>query len=212
MIRKLKIISAAIAALAVIVAGSLFLIPPWRHNAQIALSKAITYILPASNTPFPEIDSHGLTPLQIKILQTARDEYAKHPASYDANVLKYTHGAKEAWCANFISWVMRQSGAAYRNPNSGGWRIPGVLTLREYYQAEGRYKNPGHYKPKPGDVAFYIRKSTSRLFRAEHVALVIKTDGDTMTTLGGNEQSRMRIKTQTVHAGDNYLVGFGTLS
>jgi hypothetical protein len=211
MIRKLKIISAAVAALAVIVAGSLFLIPPWRHNAQIAFSKAIIYITPASHTPFPEINTSRLTPLQIKILQTARDEYAKHPVSYDANVLRYTHGAKEAWCANFVSWVMRQSGAAYRNPNSGSWRIPGVLTLREYYQVEGRYKNAGHYKPQPGDVAFYIHKSTFRLFSAEHVALVIKTDGDTMTTLGGNEQRRMQIDTQTVHAGDNYLVGFGTL-
>ena len=186
------------------------MIPAYRHNAQVTFNKAYIYIV-SPDIPFPDIDEKVLSPLQIKILNIARQEYEKHPSNYDANVLKYSQGEKQAWCANFISWVMKSAGKKYENPNSGSWRIPGVLTLREYYQAEGRYENVNDYKPKPGDVAFYIQKSTFRLFSSEHVALVIKVDGNTMTTIGGNEGKKMRIDMQTIEEGENNLVGFGRL-
>lgn len=211
MIRKLVKVGSICAAVVIIAIGLLLLIPSCRHNAKIAFTKAIIYITPAPNTPFPKIDTKGLMPVQIKILRIARQEYAKHPVSYDATVLKYTQGAKEAWCANFVSWVMKQSGTSYSNPNSASWRIPGVITLQEYYLSRKRYEDAGHYRPKPGDVAFFLHKSTFRLFRTEHVALVIEVDGDQMTTLGGNEHRIMRIDTQTINAGDNNLVGFGRL-
>ena len=206
----MKRIAGLIISLVVIVSGALFLIPAYRHNAQVAFNKAYVYIV-SPDIPFPDIDEKVLSPEQVKILEIAHQEYEKHPANYDANVLKYSQGQKQAWCANFISWVMKRAGRKYTNPNSGSWRIPGVLTLREYYQAEGRYEDAGSYKPKPGDVAFYIQESTFALFRTEHVALVIKVDGNTMTTIGGNEGKKMRVDMQAIEAGENNLVGFGRL-
>jgi len=208
--RVCGIIGVLIAIVIVSAIGLLLAIPSSRHDAQVAFNKAYIYIV-SPDIPFPDIDEKTLSPLQIKILKIARQEYQKHPSNYDANVLKYSQGQKQPWCANFISWVMKRAGKKYTNPNSGSWRIPGVLTLREYYQAKGKYESANVYKPKPGDVAFYIHKSTSRLLSSEHVALVIKVDGNTMTTIGGNEAKKMRIDMQSVDAGDNNLVGFGRL-
>lgn len=209
--RKAGIIILLLAALITTAVGLLLLIPSYRHNTKVAFNEAIVYFMPTPNTPFPHINAAQLSPVQIRILKTARREYDKHPSDYDENVLKYTQGNEQAWCADFISWVMRQAGQTYKNPNSGSWRIPGVLTLQEYYQAKGCYKKANDYKPKVGDVAFYIHKSTFRLFSSEHVALVIKVDGNTMTTIGGNEVKKMRIDMQTIEAGKNNLVGFGRL-
>lgn len=208
--RVFGIISVLISIVIVIAIGLFLSIPSYRHNAQVAYNKAYIYIV-SPDIPFPDIDEKSLSPLQVKILKIAHREYEKHPSNYDANVLKYSQGQKQAWCANFISWVMKGAGKTYKNPNSGSWRIPGVLTLREYYQATGKYENANQYKPRPGDVAFYIHKSTSELFSSEHVALVIKVDGNTMTTIGGNEGKKMRIDMQSIDLGENNLVGFGRL-
>lgn len=204
------IISLLIIGLGIIISGLLFLVPAYRHNTQVAFNKAYIYIV-SPNIPFPDINEKVLSPLQVKILKIARQEYEKHPSNYDANVLKYSQGEKQAWCANFISWVMKSAGRTYKNLYSGSWRIPGVLTLREYYQSKGRYEDASRYKPKPGDVAFYIQESSFKLFRTEHVALVINVDGNTMITIGGNEGKKMRIDMQTIEAGENNLVGFGRL-
>ena len=42
---------------------------------------------------------------------------------------------------------MYQAGAPAENPHTGGWRIPGTFTLREYYEANGRFKpaNSGYH-------------------------------------------------------------------
>ncbi|SLD27906.1 Uncharacterised protein [Mycobacteroides abscessus subsp. massiliense] len=53
---------------------------------------------------------------------------------------------------------MRASGKPFSNPNSGHWRIPGVLTLTAYLRDEGRYETPG-YAPEPGDMVLYDKPS-----------------------------------------------------
>jgi hypothetical protein len=106
---------------------------------------------------------------------------------------------------------MMKSGTPYNNPNSGSWRIPGVYTLQTYYKAHGRYVSVGNYRPQVGDVAFYIGWHTFDLFSTQHVTIVIKVDGNEMTTIGGNEDGRIRVDTQPIKAGENSLVGFGKL-
>lgn len=162
---------------------------------------------------FPTFSDTELSQTQRKLLAIASQEYAKRPLNYDDAVLKYTEGNKEAWCADFTSWIMRQAGVPYSNPNSGGWRIPGVLTLQAYYQDNGRYREAGAYKPKTGDVVFYLGKhGPFGLMYRQHVAIVLSSDGSSMTTIGGNEDGHMLIKTQTTQYADHNLVGFGVLS
>ncbi len=146
------------------------------------------------------------------IVQITRQEYAERPTSYDRTVLKYTDGNKEPWCADFTSWVMKQSGVPYKNQNSTSWRIPGVLTLQEYYKSENRYiKADGKYRPKVGDVAIYVGERTLDGRSRQHANIVLDTIGDNMVTIGGNEQGRMRVSMVNFKTNESSLVGFGTL-
>jgi CHAP domain-containing protein len=206
--RKILIACGVAALLAVVVTYS---VPSMRHNARTAITTAAARITPDPNTPFPDISTGGLSPRQVQIISLSRAEYEKHPVSYDQNVLKYTQGAKEAWCADFISWIMSRSGAPYSNPNSGSWRIPGVYTLQDYYKSQNRYVEVGGYQPKPGDVAFYIGRHTFDLFSTGHAAIVVQVTGNEMTTIGGNEGGKLRIDEQPIKRGENSLVGFGKL-
>lgn len=176
-----------------------------RATAQETIAQTLQS--PATE-PFPDIDESTLTNTQKNLVALLRDEYAKKSVSYDENMLVYSDGVKEPWCADFVSWAMREIGQPLSNPNSGSWRIPGVYTLSEYYQAKGRYIEANGYTPQPGDVALYMKTP-----RQSHTNIVLVVDeaSHTMTTLGGNENGHMRLRTQSYNSGTNDLVGFGAL-
>lgn len=134
---------------------------------------------------FPDIDTVNLSPVRQKIISLAKTEFKAQSAG-----TKFSQSAEEAWCANFVSWIMYQAGAPLKNPHTGGWRILGTFTLREYYEAAGRFKpaNSG-YQPLPGDVAIY---RNSPVF-GDHTNIVLKNDNSVLTTVGGNEANRIRV-------------------
>ena len=134
---------------------------------------------------FPDIDTANLSPTRQKIISLAKTEFKAQSAG-----TKFSQGAEEAWCANFVSWIMYQAGAPLKNPHTGGWRIPGTFTLREYYEAASRFKpaNSG-YQPLPGDAAIY---RNSPVF-GDHANIVMRNDNGVLTTVGGNEANRIRV-------------------
>jgi CHAP domain len=184
---------------------------PVRSFLKLNIATTTTKIHSTPEEVFPEVDKTNLTEKQLKILAILQTEYAKHPKTYDANVLKYTEGAKEAWCANFATWVFNEIGSPVKNPYSGSWRIPGVYTLKEYYEAKSLYAPAGNYSPKLGDSAFFIGKGTLDPSTNSHVSIVIKVEGDTVTTIAGNVGGHMRLDQQKITLGENQLVGFGKL-
>ena len=134
---------------------------------------------------FPDIDTANLSPTRQKIISLAKTEFEAQSAG-----TKFSQGAKEPWCANFVSYIMNQAGAPLKNPHTGGWRIPGTFTLREYYEANGRFKSANSgYQPLPGDVAIY---RNSPVF-GDHTNIVLKNDNSVLTTVGGNEANRIRM-------------------
>lgn len=159
---------------------------------------------------FPGIDEKNLTAVQKRIVAIARSEYTKHPTGYDQNVMRYTEGSREPWCANFISWVRDQAGIPYEHPTTGYWRIPGVSTLRDYYRQSDAYFAAGEYVPKLGDVAFY-EGDTADANSSEHVALVLGVEGDKLITIGGNETDKgiLQIRYNKLAENERGLVGFG---
>ena len=76
---------------------------------------------------FPDIDTTNLSPTRQKIISLAKTEFKAQSAG-----AKFSQDAEEAWCANFVSYIMNQAGAPLKNPHTNGWRIPGTFTLREY--------------------------------------------------------------------------------
>ncbi|APE36745.1 CHAP domain-containing protein [Nocardia mangyaensis] len=174
-------ISGALAVAALVVVGAVW----WQHDW---------------GEPFPVLDSEHLDEQQVALVEVLRREY-ENPGDGP----KYAEGVREAWCADFVSWTMREAGRPLANPHSGSWRIPGVYTLTEYYQGVGRF-TPGDvdYRPRTGDVVLYGPNSPL----GQHTNIVLKTEGATITTIGGNEMGGIRVRTITP-AETADLVGYG---
>lgn len=189
--------------------------------SQLALGiTAVTVLAGCSDTPtatvaFPSLPtitqrSWGtpgfrltteLSPNQLRVLTVAREQF-QHPQDAAA----YSQGAKEAWCADFVSWVMKSAGVPLRNPNSGGWRIPGVYTLQDYYLKAGRFHRGGSgYHPMIGDVVMYDAPNGW----GNHTNLVVATSGATFTTVGGNQPGGITVTTQNLT--DPGILGYGSL-
>ncbi|WP_238556677.1 CHAP domain-containing protein [Gordonia terrae] len=155
--------------------------------------------LPWDTAEFPQVDASELTPGQLRIVEAVRREHAaQRPGTF------FSEGADEPWCANFVSWIMRAAGSPLVNPHSGHWRIPGVYTLQEYYEAAGRFEAAGDRAPRVGDVVLYDRSSGF----GQHTNIVVAVDGETAVTVGGNETGRIRIHSLDWRS-DGGVVGFG---
>jgi hypothetical protein len=163
---------------------------------------APTRYLPWDTADFPAVDRSALSPQQATIIDLLETEHSRQrPGTF------YSEGVEEPWCADFVSWIMRESGRPLSNPNSGHWRIPGVYTLQEYYESQSRFEEVGSgYRPSVGDVVLYDNTS----WVGQHTNFVVAVDGDTATTVGGNEFGRVRVHTVD-WSSDSAVVGFGRL-
>ncbi|MEK8071310.1 CHAP domain-containing protein [Rhodococcoides navarretei] len=157
--------------------------------------------LPWDTEAFPEVNASELTDGQARVVELLRAEHEQQrPGTF------YAEGVDEAWCANFVSWIMKEADMPLSNPHSGSWRIPGVYTLQEYYQEQGRFETVGDYTPSVGDVVLYDNTS----WAGQHTNVIVAVDGDEAVTVGGNEAGKIRV--HTLHyASDSGVVGFGRL-
>jgi hypothetical protein len=179
---------AGVLAVVVVIVGAVLWIAPSRY-------------FPWDTAAFPEVDTSTLTAEQATVVDLLRLEHERQrPGTF------YSEGVEQAWCANFVSWIMREAGQPLSNPNSGSWRIPGVYTLTEYYQQQERFEPTG-YEPSVGDVVLYDNSS----WTGQHTNIIVAVDGDTATTVGGNEFGKIRVHTVDVQS-DSAIVGFGTLA
>lgn len=135
---------------------------------------------------FPRIDRTALDPAQARIVDVLQAQYDAQPGGSH-----FSEGVEEPWCADFVSWVLNEAGQPLSNPNSGSWRIPGVYTLQEYFQAAGRFTEPDGYRPRTGDVVMYADGSPLGL----HTNFVVTVEDNAITTVGGNEEGGIRVHT-----------------
>ena len=175
-------------------------------NEPVGGSAPVVASAPAE--AFPVVDTTGLSSLQIRILELLRQEYeAQRPGTF------YSEGVVEPWCADFVSWIMREAGAPVSNPNTGYWRIPGVYTLEEYYSGAGRFTpRPEGYVPQVGDVILYDAGSNF----GEHSSFVVISDGERVVTVGANKRGKDPkgyVTIDTINRfSDPGIIGYGVLS
>lgn len=196
--RKRCIIFSIIALL--LIALSIIAAQPKIADKLSSLVNSVRLDRSPGEAAFPDIDTVNLSPTRQKIISLAKTEFEAQSAG-----IKFSQGAKELWCANFVSYIINQAGAPLKNSHTGGWRIPGTFTLREYYEATGRFKpaNSG-YQPLPGDAAIY---HNSPVF-GDHTNIVLKNDNGVLTTVGGNEANRIRVFVNRDKQYDG-LLGYG---
>lgn len=198
-LKKHKLATIIILSLAVIIAGILiYFFAQSRFNPlpQIIASQTDT----KQKSTFPIIEKGLLSAEQIKVLDILKTEHDLNPPG-----TKYSEGIEEAWCADFVSWVYKEAGVPLSNPNSGSWRIPGTYTLREYYEAEGKFQPASSdYSPKIGDIMLYDNPSPF----GQHTNIVINNERGVVTTIGGNEPGGIRIVEHTKPEGAGFI-GYG---
>ena len=199
--RKLVVMTVIIAGIAVAIVAVSHFIGWERIERKIRPSTTILTIDRSDGeAKFPDINTANLSQTRQKVIALARQEFAAQ-----APGTKYAEGVREPWCADFISWLFKEAGAPLKNLHTGGWRIPGTFTLREYYQQSGSFKPvDSGYTPRPGDVAIYRE---SPLF-GDHINLVLDYRDGILTTVGGNENNRVRVFVNSERQYDG-LLGYG---
>lgn len=149
------------------------------------------------------------------VVDIAKREYQenKDEVEYEGDILEYTSGREEAWCADFVSWVYKEAGKPFTSGNGGGgnWQYPAVVDLQAYMKNEQIFFKPGEQTPKPGDIAFYIGALTPDGGSTEHVNIVIDVSGNKMTTIGGNESNKIMKSEREIRTGAQSLAGFGRM-
>ena len=183
----------------VIFSGSLLAIIILLAAVKPSIFKQIKYTTTRSSQfnkskvpEFPELNSAEMSPSQLKLVAILKEEYSKQPKSYDQNMLKYSQGIEEPWCADFVSWVYSQAGMPFENPNSGSWQIPGTQTLKQYFKNQGSWHDyDPSYQPKTGDVIIY--KQSDSPF-GQHTNIVLANQDGKLTTIGGNENKELGIQ------------------
>lgn len=186
-----------------------------QNPAETAAPDTVLKQQQRTQTAFANVPTGSLDATQRRILAILKQEYSKAPVSYDDTVMKYTEGFKESWCADFITWVLTRADSTIINPDTGYWRIPGVLTLQQYYKDNEAYVlADSGYTPQLGDVVFYIGSQTPDESSGEHAAFVLGTTPDgKLITIGGNEvKGVLRIRTESVKTNvSKGMVGYGKL-
>lgn len=111
----------------------------------------------------------------------------------------YSEGVSQAWCANFVSYALREAGAPLGGIN--GWRNPAVVGLQKTFADKGILENR-NYVPKPGDVVLY---------GGDHTNIVVEVHGDEIVTVGGNED-RGGISRRVISRNAGKITGYGRTS
>lgn len=101
---------------------------------------------------------------RVRVVNVAASQVGQ--TEFSPQVLQYTEGNRESWCADFVSWVYANADVPFVTAPGAGrssWRIPlawarvpGVPNLRDYFIANGTWQPANSsYLPSPGDVIIF---------------------------------------------------------
>ena len=113
----------------------------------------------------------------------------------------YGFNSRVEWCACFVSWCYNQAGK--REPRFAGCQSQGV----PWFQSRGQWGARGYANIAPGDAIFFDWDGDGS---ADHVGLVIGTDGERVYTVEGNSGDACKIKSYPVDYG--CIKGYGLMN
>lgn len=113
----------------------------------------------------------------------------------------YGFGSRVEWCACFVSWCYGQMGLS--EPRFAGCQSQGV----PWFQSRGQWGARGYDNLAPGDSIFFDWDLDGS---ADHVGIVIGTDGSRVYTVEGNSGDACKIKSYDL----NYecIKGYGLMN
>ena len=132
------------------------------------------------------------------------DIYNGHKPLARGYAVKYT----DAWCATFGSTVAILTGLTDIIPTECG--CSGMIEL---FKKLGSWQERDDYIPKPGDYIFYDWQdganyaTTDNTGAPDHVGIVEKVVGNTITVIEGNYSNA--VKRRTLEVNGRYIRGYG---
>lgn len=113
----------------------------------------------------------------------------------------YGFSSRVEWCACFVSWCYNQAGKS--EPRFAGCEWQGV----PWFQSHGQWGARGYNNLAPGDAIFFDWDLDGT---ADHVGIVIGTDGSRVYTVEGNSGDACKIKSYDL----NYecIKGYGLMN
>ena len=113
----------------------------------------------------------------------------------------YGFESRVEWCACFVSWCYGQSGRT--EPRFAGCQSQGV----PWFQSHGQWGARGYENIAPGDAIFFDWDLDGS---ADHVGIVVGTDGSRVYTVEGNSGDACKIKSYDL----NYqsIKGYGLMN
>ena len=113
----------------------------------------------------------------------------------------YGFNSRVEWCACFVSWCYGQRGLS--EPRFAGCQSQGI----PWFQSHGQWGARGYDNLAPGDAIFFDWDMDGS---ADHVGIVIGTDGSRVYTIEGNSGDACKIRSYDV----NYecIKGYGLMN
>ncbi len=113
----------------------------------------------------------------------------------------YGFNGRVDWCACFVSWCYNKAGKS--EPRFAGCQSQGV----PWFTSHGQWGNRGYKNIAPGDAIFFDWDGDGG---ADHVGIVIGTDGSRVYTVEGNSGDACKIKSYDLNSG--YIKGYGLMN
>ena len=129
------------------------------------------------------------------------DVYNSHKPLARGYAVKYT----DAWCATFVSAVAIKVGYTDIIPTECG-----CGEMINLFKKIGSWVESDSYKPNPGDIIFYDWQDNGKGDNtgwSDHVGIVEKVEGNTITIIEGNCDNAVSYRTRTVN--QKYIRGYG---
>ena len=105
------------------------------------------------------------------------------------------------WCACFVSWCYNQAGKS--EPRFAACQSQGI----PWFQSHGQWGDRNYSNIAPGDAIFFDWDGDGS---ADHVGLVIGTDGQRVYTVEGNSGDACKIKSYSLDYG--CIKGYGLMN
>ena len=113
----------------------------------------------------------------------------------------YGFDSRVEWCACFVSWCLNQSG--YSEPKFAACQAQGIPWFRD----NGQWAYGNYMDIAPGDVIFFDWEGDGS---ADHVGIVIGTDGQRVFTVEGNSGDACRIRVYDLNS--DVILGYGLMN
>lgn len=124
------------------------------------------------------------------------DDYnaiSPRPVGYKANY-------RDDWCDIFVTWLFDQT-----NQSSLIGRECGVQRHLNIFRRKGIWN--GRTRPQSGDIVIFDWQGHNAGW-ADHIGIVEKISGNTVTTIEGNTGSPRQVGRRTMQWNANYVVGY----